>query len=80
MGLKLSDLFSEPGTVQPKRREVIRAEKQIADLRSRLTPRERVLPVTVVYCDPENLDAGIARALALAVEGEIVQAVLEPTR
>jgi hypothetical protein len=35
-----------------------------------------VLDVTVVYVDRENIDAGIARALALAVEGEIVQAVL----
>ena len=34
------------------------------------------MPVTVVYCDVENLEAGIARAIALSVEGEIVQAVL----
>jgi hypothetical protein len=74
--IKLSDLFSEPGAVQPKPHAVREAEKQIASLRNRLTPRERVLPVTVVYCDPDNLDVGIARALALAVEGELVQAVL----
>jgi hypothetical protein len=74
--IKVSDLFAEPGTAEPKSRAVREAEKQIASLRSRLTPRERVLPVTVVYSDPENLDAGIARALALAVEGELVQAVL----
>jgi hypothetical protein len=62
----------------PKPRIVRDAEKQIADLRSRLTPRERVLPVTVVYVDPENLNAGLARALALAVvKQEIVQVVLE---
>jgi hypothetical protein len=76
LGLSLSDLFPEPGTFQPKPSALRNAEKQIQNLRCRLTPRERVLPVTVVYCDPENLDAGIARALALAVEWEIVQAVL----
>jgi hypothetical protein len=80
LGIKVADLFSEPGTVKPKSHAVREAEKQISDVRIRLTPRERVLPVTVVYCDLENLDAGIARALALAVEGEIVQSILEPTR
>jgi hypothetical protein len=76
LGLSLADLFPEPSQVQPKPRAVRKAEKQIQNLRSRLTARERVLPITVVYCDPESLDAGIARALALAVEGEIVQTVL----
>ncbi len=75
--IEVSDLFSEPGAVQLKPRAVREAEMQIQNLRSRLTPRERILSVTIVYCDSENLDAGIARALALAVEGEIVQAVLE---
>jgi hypothetical protein len=74
--IKISDLFAGPGAVQPKSRMVWDAERQIADLRSRLTPRERALAVTVVYCESENLDAGIARAHALAVEGELVQAVL----
>jgi hypothetical protein len=76
IGIKVSELFLERGAIQPKPQIVRQAEKQISDLRSRLTPRERVLPVTVVYCQPENLDAGLARALALAVEGELVQAVL----
>ena len=75
--IKISDLFPEPGVSQLQPSAVREAEKQIPNLRSRLSPRERVLPVTIVYCDPENLEAGIARALALAVEGEIVQAVLE---
>lgn len=74
--IKVSDLFSGPGTMQPKPRAVREAEKAIAAFRNRLTPRERVVPVTVIYCDRENLDAGIARALALVVEGELVQAVL----
>lgn len=77
IGIDISDLFSGPGAAQPKPRAVREAEKQITNLRSRLTPRERVLPVTVVYCGLESLDAGMARALALAVEGEIVQVVLE---
>jgi hypothetical protein len=72
----VGDLFEHEAQRTPKPRAVLDAEKQIADLRSRITPRERVLPVTIVYCDPENLDEGIARALALAVEGEMVQAVL----
>jgi hypothetical protein len=80
LGLSLAELFPEPGTFQPKPSAVRNAEKQIQNLRCRLTPRERVLPVTVVYCARENLDVGIARALALAIEGEIVQAVLEGER
>ena len=78
--IKVSDLFPKPGAIQPKPSAVREAKGQIQGLRSRLTPRERILPVIVVYVEPENLEAGIAWALALAVEGEIVQAVLEPTR
>lgn len=74
--IRVSNLFSGPGTIQPKPRAVRDAEKAVASFRNRLTPRERVLPITVVYYDRENLDAGTARALALAVEGELVQAVL----
>jgi hypothetical protein len=78
IGLRVSELFTKPpGVLQRKPDAVRRAERQIADLRSRLTPRERVLPVTVVYCDADNLDHGMARALALAVEGDIVQCVIE---
>jgi hypothetical protein len=78
LNIKVSDLFSESRPTGRERPRVARdAERQVAKLRTRLTSRERVLPVTVVYCDPENWEAGIARALALAVDGEIVQAVLE---
>jgi hypothetical protein len=31
----------------------------------------------VVVCDAPNIDAAIARALALAVEGELVQIAIE---
>jgi hypothetical protein len=78
--IMVSDLFSGPGTLHPKLRAVREAERAIAAFRSRLTRRERVFPITVVYCDPENLDAGIARTLALSVEGELVQAVLAESR
>lgn len=78
IGIKVADLFSKPGQAQSKPRAVREAERAISDLRSRLTPRERLLPVTVVYCGPDNLDAGMARALALSVEGdEVVQCILE---
>jgi hypothetical protein len=73
--IRVSDLFSGPGTTQLKPRAVREAEKAIAAFRNRLTPRERVLPITVVYCDAKNLEAGLARALALAVAGEMVQAI-----
>lgn len=79
-GIRVSDLFSGPRPSQPNPRIVRDAERQIAHLRSRLTPRERVFPVTVVYISPDHLNEGIARTLALAVEGEIVQAVLEGER
>lgn len=75
--IKVTNLFSQPGVFQQEPTEVREAQKHIQNLRSRLTPRERVLPVTVVYCGSEDVESGIAWALALAVEGEIVQAVLE---
>jgi hypothetical protein len=73
LGIKLSDLFAGPGTFTPKPQIVRDAERAITDLRHRLTPRERVREVTVVYTEQQHADAGIARALALAAEGEIVQ-------
>ncbi|MGA8872464.1 MAG: hypothetical protein WB460_15055 [Candidatus Acidiferrales bacterium] len=74
--IEISDLFAEPRIGQTKPTSIRKAEKQVSDLRARLTPRERVSDITIVYCDPENPEAGMVRALALAVEGEIVQAVL----
>jgi hypothetical protein len=76
--IRLGDLFSERGAVRDSKPEIVRrVERQIAGLRSRLTPRERVLDITVVIADRENLDSAIARALALAVEGEVVQVALD---
>jgi hypothetical protein len=76
--IKISDLFSTSGAIQSKPHVVREAEKHVSDLRNRLTRRERdVMPVTIIYCDSENVDEGIARALALTVEGELVQVHLE---
>src|ERR1700722_20131402 len=75
LNIRVTDLFLRSGVFQQEPTEVREAQKHIQNLRSRLTPRERVLPVTAVYCGPEDVEAGIAWALALAVEGEIVQAI-----
>jgi hypothetical protein len=78
LGLSLADLFARPrSTVRVEPQIVRHVERRIAGLRSRLTPRERVLPITVVMVRQDDIEIGIARGLALAVEGEIVQAVLE---
>jgi hypothetical protein len=78
--ISVSDLFPTPGALTAKPRAVREAEDAIRDLRSRLTPRERTLEVTVILCPREDLDAAIARGLALAVEGEIVQVAFEGQR
>lgn len=77
--LKVSDLFSYPHESRKSEPPLVHSiERKIADLRSRLTPRERVvLEPIVILTTPENLDAGICRGLALAVEGELCQIVLE---
>ena len=42
---------------------------------SRLTPAERERAITVVIADDLNPGPAIARSLALAVEGELVQVI-----
>jgi hypothetical protein len=77
-GIEVRDLFTEPWVVRTPKPPIVRdADKQIASLRSRITPRDRVRDVTVVRANWENLDQAIARALALAVEGELVQVALK---
>jgi hypothetical protein len=72
----MADLFVEKSASRKSEPSIVRElERQTAGLRSRLTPRERELPITVVIADGGNLAGAIARALALAVEGEIVQVV-----
>jgi hypothetical protein len=76
--IKVSDLFNEPCAAhKPEPRIVRDAQRQISDLRSRLTPRDRDRAVTVVLANEANLDAALARALALAVEGELVQVLVD---
>jgi putative DNA primase/helicase len=76
LGIKMCDLFVEPRPSRKPEPPIVRAvERQIAGLRSRLTPHERERPVTVVRADAASLNAALARAIALAVEGEIVQVV-----
>ena len=71
--IKVNDLFAE-GTARKSESGIVReAQQHIAGLRSRLTPMDRERPVTLI----KNLDAAIARALALAVEGGLVQVVLD---
>jgi hypothetical protein len=78
LGLRAHDLFAERGPRAPRlTAPVPRATaRQVAQLRARLTPRERVMPVTIIRAKPSYLNAAIARGLALAVEGELVQIVL----
>jgi len=75
--IKVNDLFAE-GTARKSESGIVReAQQHIAGLRSRLTPMDRERPVTLIKTDEKNLDAAIARALALAVEGGLVQVVLD---
>ena len=75
--IKVSDLFAEDTARKSEPGIVREARRHIADLRSRLTPMDRERPVTLIKTDEKNLDTAIARALALAVEGELVQVALE---
>lgn len=78
IGIRVSDLFAGPGTQGKPKAPIIRdLERQLIGLRSRLTLSERENPVTVVIAERENTDPAIARALALTVEGELVQVAFE---
>lgn len=72
--IKTADLFSEPRTLRRPEPAIVQvAERGLGDVRSRLTARDREREVTVIFADRTNVDPAIARGLALAVEGEIVQ-------
>ena len=76
--IEVRDLFTEPRRPPKSEPLIVRhAEKQIASLRSRLPPRDRERDITVVLASPENPEGAFARALALAVEGELVQVVFK---
>ena len=55
MQIKVSDLFERPRTHSTTPSIAAEAKKRISGLRNRLSPRERVLSVTVVYAERENL-------------------------
>jgi len=77
LDIHVSDLFQRKArnTKTPQRPAI---EREIA-ASVWLTPRERFLKteVTIVYVNEKHLDEGIARAFALAVEGDLVQCVLQ---
>jgi hypothetical protein len=76
--IRVKDLFREPGAACYAQPEMVHeAKKRIAGLRSRLSRQDRERAVTVVLADETNLDLAIGRALALAVEGELVQVALD---
>jgi hypothetical protein len=76
--IKVSELFGNRHQMRkPEPRIVRETQKRIAGLRSRLTPGDRERAVTVVLANETTLDAAFARALALAVEGELVQVLFD---
>jgi len=79
LGLTMRDLFSD-SPPQLESAEARAARHAVAcaasDLRRRLTPHERELPVTLIETGANTLDEAIARGLAVACEGEIVQLIL----
>ena len=76
--IKVSELFDKKREIcRPEPRIVRETQKRITGLRSRLTSSDRERAVTVVLADETTLDAVIARALALAVEGELVQVTFD---
>ena len=76
--IEMRELFSEPRAAQKLEPRILReVQGQLTGLRSRLTTRDRERGTTVVLARRENPDFAFARALALAVEGELVQVVLE---
>ena len=74
LGIKVKELFSDQRASHKVQPAIVRAaEKHITGLRCRLTPADRERGVTVVLASRENPVPAFARALALAVEGELVQ-------
>jgi hypothetical protein len=80
IGIRVTELFAGACAEREAVPVIVRqAERELSmlSLRARLTPSERDRPVSVVFADPANPDIAIARALALTVEGEIVQVTLK---
>jgi hypothetical protein len=78
LGIKLSNLFPERREPRRKKPPILRfVEEQLSGLRSRLTPRDRERSVIVVLATRKSADAAFARALALTVEGDLVQLAMK---
>jgi hypothetical protein len=79
MELSFRDLFPDSGRSQQSTPPIVRsAGRKMADLRARLTLREReILEPVIITTTRENLDYAIARGLALSVEGDLCQIELE---
>lgn len=74
VGMTTEQLFTYPRlTTKPEPLIVRQTRKQMESLRSKLTPRDRERSVTVVLAHRDNPEPAFARALALSVEGELVQ-------
>lgn len=77
IGINIRDLFSDSIPANKPEPPIVRAvARELAGFRSRLTPANRERPVTVVLASRDSIDTAIARALALTVEGELVQVAL----
>jgi hypothetical protein len=77
IGIEVRELFTARVRHRRKPSIVHSVEQQIKSLHRCLTPRDRERDITVVLAKRESLDPAIARALALAVDGELVQVALE---
>jgi hypothetical protein len=76
--IEVRELFSKELEIDKLEPRILRkTQMRITGLRSRLTAADRERAVTVVLAEEANLDAAIARALALAVEGELVQVAID---
>jgi hypothetical protein len=76
--IKVRELFGKGLEIDKLEPRILRqTQMRITGLRSRLTAEDRERAVTVILAEEANLDAAIARALALAVEGELVQVALD---
>jgi hypothetical protein len=78
LGIRLRDLFSEStARRRAPERPIIRAARRVASEGLQHHHRSvRDTPVTVIFTEAADVDTAIARALALTVEGELVQLAL----
>lgn len=79
--IKVSSLFAESAIPRKLEPTIVRHARRAASesLSRNLPASVRQQPITVIYSDEAHVDDAIARALALCVEGELVQVALEGT-